>query len=233
MVAFFVILTIIGFILVDSIVQWAEARQGRAAGRATLRPELVPALVWETISVPPGLFLDEGHTWIRLEPSGRTLIGMDEFARRVIGRVDAVDLPKVGSVVRRGDPLFAITQNGRRAVFRAPLSGVVSAVNEDFARRPETGQRDPYEEGWICAVKPKDLAAHLRHLFIAEDAQAWLRWEIERLKEFLTWRPIQPALGQVLQDGGQWTEGIMEMLDEGSWEEFARMFLRSPQSSGE
>jgi len=234
MVAFFVILTIIGFILVDSFVQWAEARQGRALKRTAPRPELVPALALETISVPAGLFLDAGHTWIRLEPSGRTLIGMDEFARRAIGRMDAVELPNVGSVVRRGDPLFAVMQNGRRAVFRAPLTGVVSAVNENLARLPETGRTDPYEEGWVCALKPKDLAAHLRHLFVAEEARAWLRWEIERFKEFLTLRPMpQPALGQVLQDGGQWAEGILEMLDETSWEEFARTFLRSPRSSAE
>jgi|DewCreStandDraft_5_1066085.scaffolds.fasta_scaffold00034_114 glycine cleavage system H lipoate-binding protein len=234
MVAFFVILTIIGFILVDSIVQWAEARQGRALKQAAPRPTVVPALALETVTVPAGLFLDEGHTWVRLEPSGRTFIGMDEFARRAIGRVDAVELPKVGSVVRRGDPLFAIVQNGRRAIFRAPLTGVVSAVNEGFARLPETGRRDPYEEGWVCALKPMDLAAHLRHLFVAEEARAWLRWEIERFKEFLTQHPmLQPAFGQVLQDGGQWAEGILEGLDEASWEEFARTFLRSPRPSAE
>ncbi|MCS6815781.1 MAG: hypothetical protein N0A16_00805 [Blastocatellia bacterium] len=229
MVAFFVILTIIGFILVDSLVQWAEARQRRALRRVTPRPEIFPALALETVSVPAGLFLDEGHTWVRLEPNGRTLIGMDEFVRRAIGRVDAVELPKVGSVVRRGDPLFVVLQNGRRAVFRAPITGVVSAINENLARLPETGRMDPYEEGWVCALKPMNLAAHLRHLFVAEEARAWLRSEIERLKEFLTMRPmLQPALGHVLQDGGQWAEGLLETLDEVGWAEFTRTFLRSP-----
>ncbi|GBC77588.1 Glycine cleavage system H protein [bacterium HR08] len=226
MVALFVILTIIGFILVDSVVQWAEARQGRTARLPALRP----TLAFETTSIPAGLFLDEGHTWVRLEPSGRTFIGMDEFARRAIGRVDAVELPKVGATVRRGDPLFAITQEGRRAVFRAPLDGVVTAVNETLTRHPEAGRLDPYEDGWVCTLMPKNLAAHLRHLFVAEEAQAWLRCEIERFKEFLTWRPVPPAaLGHVLQDGGQWTDGVLEALDEASWEEFTRTFLRSPR----
>jgi glycine cleavage system H protein len=225
MVALFVILTIIGFILVDSVVQWAEARHGRPVRRPALRP----TLAFETVSIPAGLFLDEGHTWVRLEPSGRTFIGMDEFARRAIGRVDAVELPKVGAMVRRGDPLFAITQGGRRAVFRAPLDGVVSAVNENLMRQPETGRMDPYEDGWICTLTPKNLAAHLRHLLVAEEARAWLQREIERFKEFLTWRPMpQVALGHVLQDGGQWTDGVLEALDETGWEEFTRTFLRSP-----
>jgi len=232
MVALFVILTIVGFILMDSIVQWAEARHEQSPARSPRPLGLFPAPAIETASIPAGLFLDEGHTWVRLEPSGRTIIGMDEFVRRAIGRTSAVRLPDIGTPVRRGDPLFVLFQDGRQAVIRAPLDGVVEAVNTQFARHPETGRRDPYEEGWICIVKPKNLAAHLRHLFVAEEAHAWLRTEIERFKEFLSLRPIsQTALGHVLQDGGQWTEGVLELMDEESWDEFARTFLRSPRPS--
>ncbi len=229
MVALFVILTIVGFILIDSVVQWAEARQGLKSPKP--RWEFLPIPALEMVSVPAGLFLDEGHTWIRLEPTGRTLVGADEFVRRALGRVDAVELPEVGAVVRRGEPLFTFEQNGRRAVFHAPVDGVVSAVNEELRRYPEAGRTQPYEEGWVCALKPKNLAAHLRHLRVAEEAQQWLRQEIERFKEFLTLQSfLQTDLGHVLQDGGQWTEGILERIDEAGWEEFTRTFLRSPRS---
>jgi glycine cleavage system H protein len=234
MVALFVILTIVGFILMDSLVQWAEARHERPLGR-TLRPLglfSMPAV--ETASIPAGLFLDEGHTWVRLEPSGRTVIGMDEFVRRAIGRISAVQLPDIGTFVRRGDPLCVLFQDGRHAVIRAPVDGVVEAVNTQLARYPETGRSDPYEEGWVCIVRPKNLAAHVRRLFVAEDAEAWLRAEIERFKEFLSLRPLsQTALGHVVPDGGRWTEGVLELVDEESWTEFARTFLRSPRSVGE
>ena len=33
-------------------------------------------------------------------------------------------------------------------------------------------------------------------------------------------------LGQVLQDGGQLTGGVLEFADDGTWKQFNEMFLR-------
>lgn len=77
----------------------------------------------------PGMF-DEGHTWIQVSQLGRADVGVDSFAQRLIGRVDAVDLPEVGKEMRRGDVLFALRQGDHRAAFAAPVDGVVSAVDK-------------------------------------------------------------------------------------------------------
>src|SRR6266498_4869354 len=114
MVALFVILTIAVFVMVDSIVQWAKAKK-EAGGQAPDR--MVPAYAFEDVSAPAGLFLDPGHTWIHLTHSGAAHVGVDGFAQKLMGRIDGVDLPKVGDEVRRGDKLFAIRQGDRTAVF--------------------------------------------------------------------------------------------------------------------
>lgn len=224
MVALFVVLTIVVCVMADSIVQWAKAK--REVG---VQPEpLVPAYAFEDVSVPAGVFLDPGHTWLHLTHSGTAHVGVDGFAPGVIGRIDSVDLPAVGDEVRRGEKLFAIRQGDRTAVFNAPVDGVVKAVDEALTRNPEAIRSDPYAMGWICSLAPKNLAANLKQLRIAEEAKTWLNSEVERFQEFFAARPLEfTALGQVLQDGGQPTGGVLEMMDDETWYLFEEEFLRA------
>ena len=224
MVALFVVLTIVVCVMADSIVQWAKAKK-----EVGVQPErLVPEYAFEDVSVPAGVFLDPGHTWMHLTHSGTAHIGVDGFAPRVMGRIDSIALPAVGDEVHRGEKLFAIRQGDRTAVFNAPVDGVVKAVDEALTRNPEAIRSDPYATGWICSLSPKNLAANLKHLRVAEEAKTWLKSEVERFQEFFAARPLEfTALGQVLQDGGQPTGGVLEMMDDETWDLFAEQFLHA------
>jgi glycine cleavage system H protein len=231
MVALFVILTIVAFIAADSLVQWNEAKKEKEARQPVMPPtgSLIPAFAFEEVSVPGGVFVDAGHTWVSLDAVGRARVGLDDFIHRAVGRIDEIELPEVGHEIRRGEKLLAIHQGDREAVFAAPIDGVISSVNERLAQHPEAIKTDPYTQGWICSVKPKNLAASLRRLFIAEETMAWLNREIRRFQEFVAARPIQNmALGQVLQDGGQLTDGVLELMDEETWHLFTSEFLGRP-----
>lgn len=230
MVAILVTLTIVACIMADAIAQWAKARREQEARHpASQQGHLIPTFAFEGLSVPPGIFLDSGHTWVELDASGRVRVGMDDFAQRVIGRIDEIELPPVGEKVRQGEKLFAIRQGDRTADFMAPLDGVIHSVNQSLARHSEAIQADPYHQGWICSLSPKELAKSLRRLSIAEEAMAWLNQEVQRFQAFIFARPIENmALGHVLQDGGQPVGGILEWMDEGTWRLFSRQFLRAP-----
>ncbi|MBI3950489.1 MAG: hypothetical protein HY314_08555 [Acidobacteria bacterium] len=231
MVAIFVILTIVAFIVADSIVQWNQARKEQRARWAAPLPTMFPAFALEGVSAPDGVYVDAGHTWVGVDPSGRTHIGLDDFAQKAIGRIDEVDLPEVGQEVRRGERLFTIRQGERRADFVAPMDGVVSSVNEELSRHPDAIKADPYEQGWICGLRPKNLARNLRQLFIAEEARAWLNKEVQKFQEFLAARPVEhTVLGHVLQDGGQPTSGVLELMDEETWHLFTSEFLGRPMA---
>lgn len=226
MVALFVILTIVAFIAVDSLVQWNEAKQRQRQ----LRPvESVPRWLTfglENVEVPAGVFLGPGHTWMRLDLAGTAHVGLDQFAQRAIGRIDGVELPQPGQTVRQGEPLFTVRQGNRRASFRSPVDATVVAVNENVARHPQAIATDPYVEGWIAVIKPRQLASALRRLFIAEEARAWLKQELEKFREFIASRPLEPVtVGQALQDGGHLTAGVLELMDEETWTLFAEEFL--------
>lgn len=225
MVALFVILTILGCVGVDAIVQWRKSR-GEYATRF-LVGQLVPAEAFAAMSAPSDVFLDEGHTWVRVRPSGATDVGMDSFAQNLIGRIDSVVMPEVGKEVHRGDVLFAVRQDNRRAAFASPVDGVVTSIDKELPWHPEMIQSNPFREGWVCSVKPKNLASNLKLMRIAEEAGTWLKDEAKKFQEFFATRPLENMqLGQVLQDGGQITGGVLEFTDDETWKQFNEIFLR-------
>lgn len=229
MVAVFVVATFISFILIDGALQWSKARKQKLLKSQVREPgtglqlELAP----EAVAAPSGLFLDPGHTWLSLDASGRSKVGVDAFAPVVMGRIDSVELPEAGKVVARGERLFAVSQAGRKAYFTAPVDGVVTAVNPSIERDPALLKADPYQRGWVCMLNPTNIARDLKQLMVGEETKDWIRREIDRFRDFFSHRAVQHlALGHVMQDGGEITEGVLEMLDDQSWRLFSQEFLR-------
>ncbi|MBI3950189.1 MAG: hypothetical protein HY314_07020 [Acidobacteria bacterium] len=189
----------------------------------------MPLWAFEGITVPRGVFVDPGHTWVAVDASGWVRVGVDDFAQKVMGRIDKVELPEVGREVHRGERLFMLRQNGRAAAFTAPIDGIVQSVNEGLTRDPYGIKAVPYQHGWICTLQPKHLAEDLKPLPIAEEAVAWLKNEVHQFQQFIATRPVEnAALGHVLQDGGQLLDGVLEMMDAETWNRFNREFLRRP-----
>ena len=225
MVALFVILTILGCVGVDAVVQLRKSKRESAA--KFLVDQLIPTQAISEVAVPADVFLDEGHTWVRVRPTGGTEIGVDSFAESLLGRIDGVVMPEVGKEVHRGDVLFALKQNNRRAAFASPVDGVVTHVDRELPWHPEMIHNNPFTEGWVCSIAPKNLARNLKMMRIAEEAKTWLKDEARKFQEFFAARPIENMqLGQVLQDGGQITGGVLEFTDDETWRQFNEHFLR-------
>jgi glycine cleavage system H protein len=226
MVAIFVVLTIVAFVLVDAIVQRSEARQKLSKPKPIVFKTPVAALVSKNLSVPGTIFLGSGHTCVGLEASGQARVGLDDFVHQAVGRIDRIELPTIGQKVRQGDELFAIRQDGRKAAFKAPIDGIVNSVNESLTQNPGLIKEGLFQQGWVCALAPKNLARNLKQLLIAEDAMAWLEVEVQRFQEFIVARPIEHmALGHVLQDGGKPMGGVLELMDDETWRLFSKEFL--------
>jgi CheY-like chemotaxis protein len=131
-------------------------------------------------NVPSGLFVSEDHVWVGLFANGLLQAGVDDFAQKIFGPVQDLELPAPGTSVARGEPLVALVRNGHRIHLPAPVSGRVVAVNEELDHRPEMVNLRPYEAGWVCWIEPSDLPAELPKLRIGANATAWYEDEIER-----------------------------------------------------
>ena len=211
MVVLLFLLTVLGCVAVDL----ALRRRKQAAEEARRSPApgaLFPSRAAQEL--PGGLFVHSGHTWGKLDSSGAMQVGLDGFARGILGRVDRFELPADGATLRQGEPAFAALQSGKRIEFVSPVDGVVCAVNERINADPAAARKEPYEKGWAFAVRPSNLSRNLKKLRIGAEASAWLEKEARSFTEFLTlYRPAPVEVGVTLPDGGGHAEGVMETMD--------------------
>jgi glycine cleavage system H lipoate-binding protein len=174
--------------LLDFATRLLIRRQARLEALRAPSVRIVSPSVAETAGareycVPGGAFLSEGHAWARIEPGGQLRAGLDDFARKALGALDGIELPRAGQSVARGEPLFAVTKGTQTARFASPMTGKVVEVNEALVSDPALLTRSPYARGWVCTLQPKDLAGELGTLRIGNPVVPWYQAEIERLRQ--------------------------------------------------
>ncbi|MBP2689932.1 MAG: glycine cleavage H-protein [Deltaproteobacteria bacterium] len=94
--------------------------------------------------VPEGLFYHQGHGWLRPEPGSVGVVGLDDFAQKLIGKIDAVELPPVGSRLAQGDRGWSLVVDAVPIPMLSPVAGEVVEVNPEVLRSPEILREDPY-----------------------------------------------------------------------------------------
>jgi len=135
--------------------------------------------------IPGGVFISEGHCWVRMEEDGTVKVGIDDFARKLLGRIDAVEPPNLGMAIKRGQPLFSVKRGFRSVPFRAPLSGRIAKVNVRMKQDTESLEVTPYEGNWICVIDAEDLDTELQHLKIGKTAVSFFQDELEQAQAHL------------------------------------------------
>ena len=212
MVALFVALMFIGFLLTDAIVQ----RVGRRA----------PALREPAWQVPQGTCLFEGHSWSRPDSSFGVKVGVDELVAHALGVVDAVVLPKLGQAVEAGQPLFRLERQGRELIVRTSVTGHVAAVNTLLGARPDSIAKDPYGSGWIWAITPTQSDATLGVMRYGLKATNWLEREFHRFREFLSLQVLSDSASEATYaDGGLPAVGSLNELPLRGWDAFQVAFM--------
>ena len=103
------------------------------------------------MQIPNDLRYSSDHEWARAE--GLVIrIGITDYAQDALGDVVFVDLPKVGAELAAGAALGEVESTKSVSEIYAPVSGVVSAINDGLVGAPERINSDPYGEGWICEI---------------------------------------------------------------------------------
>lgn len=229
MVALLVLLTFLVFFVVDYLVrkrQLQSVHQGRAAtapAPTPLRPIPLTPPVYRT---PAGVYFEPGHTWLHLEEDGVAKLGIDDFARNVIGAIDEFNARAVGDKVVEGDEILRVRHGIRTIRFRAPVSGTIEEINTERMHEGELRSIEPYTDAWLYRIRPEDPSILARAMMIGTEAKDWLSREVNRLKVFLaTLAQNQPALGETMQDGGLVVSGLVEYLDDLGWKKLEGMFF--------
>ena len=179
----------------------------------------------------PGLRYHQGHTWARLDEQGLVTVGVDDFARRLVGPVDQIELPCGGSSLLQGEVGFRVGREDRWASLLSPIDGEVVEVNRALLAAPFDISDDPYGRGWICRVQPHNAALSLRNLLGGTLAHRWLEDEGGQLSASLA-----EAAGGAMADGGMPAADFERHLDQAVWQRLAERFLlrdETPETGGD
>jgi glycine cleavage system H protein len=104
------------------------------------------------MSVPAELRYTAEHEWVAIEGETAT-VGITDFAAQALGDVVFVSLPAVGCTVSAGDPCGEVESYKSVSELYSPVTGEVTAVNEELNDDPALINAEPYQLGWIFRVR--------------------------------------------------------------------------------
>jgi glycine cleavage system H protein len=117
-------------------------------------------------TIPKELLYSETHEWLR-EDDDVVVVGITEHAQSLLGEVVFVRLPEVGIDVHAGDEVCVLESVKAASDVYSPVSGRVIEVNEALEEGMSTINADPYGDGWLFKLAPRDRS-ELDHLMDAE-----------------------------------------------------------------
>ncbi len=88
------------------------------------------------IELPDDLRFSNDHEWVRVDNANVARIGVTAYATSELGDIVYVSLPTVGSSVVAGDACGELESTKSVSEIFAPVSGVVTSVNDLAIEQP-------------------------------------------------------------------------------------------------
>jgi CheY-like chemotaxis protein/glycine cleavage system H lipoate-binding protein len=177
-------------------------------------------------SIPGGVFISKNHTWVNLNQEGIAKIGIDDFAKKLIGKVSSIELPNLGMNVKAGQTLFTIKQGTRTITFNSPISGKIAQINTVLEDNVNALERTPYERNWVCALDAENLDNEIKEMHIGKSAVSFFQDDIEKFKTVFSDVLKSEQKGDEYVDDGLFI-GQLERLNDVNWNKIvAEFFVR-------
>jgi CheY-like chemotaxis protein len=198
-------------------------KQLRLKVNITHLPEARRARAGE-FSIPGGVLISGGHCWASMVQDGSVKVGLDDFAKKLLGSIDGIDFPNEGMTVKAGQPLFSVRQKHRRVQFYSPVSGQVVRVNPALRGDCAALDTTPYQRNWVCVIDADSLDVEVPKLRIGRSAVAFYQDDFDRFLKLM---------GELAPKGG--TEGYRDetfhvgelaQLDDAQWDRVATELFR-------
>jgi glycine cleavage system H lipoate-binding protein len=172
--------------------------------------------------VPMGYYFHNGHAWARIESGGYIRVGLDDFALKVLGEADALDLPLMGKELDQGKVGWGLKRKDNLADVLSPIDGVIVEVNSEIRERPDKANREPYSGGWLFMVRTPDVKATMGKLMTDQNSLAWMNAEVGNLENM-----IEDVAGPLAADGGYLASDIYGNLPDIGWNNLTKAFLKT------
>src|ERR1035438_126308 len=223
MTVILVLLTFAGFLSID----YFRSRKHILVRPAlqTAKPDALPRLAPSVVGgfqVPDNLRYHPGHTWALSESPTLVRVGLDDFASKLIGKIDRMTLPQRGQWIRQGQKIATIFRDGASVDMVSPIEGSIADVNDSVVQDPKLAQKDPYGEGWLVTVQSPDAKTNFRNLIGGAMARWWTEESAGRLQ-----RKMPMFAGALAQDGGVAVGNLAEQVPDKEWVSITKEFFLS------
>jgi glycine cleavage system H protein len=101
----------------------------------------------------------EHQVWAQPLGDGSVRVGVTALGVKLAGDLYMCRPKSVGSVVEAGRSIAVVELAKAIVSVKSPVGGEVLEVNALPAERPQLVQRDPYGDGWLARLAPRDWAA--------------------------------------------------------------------------
>ena len=126
------------------------------------------------MSYPKDYKYTKEHEWISVSGDTGT-VGITDHAQNSLGDIVFVDLPKVGADVTAGKSFGTVESVKAVSELYSPVTGNVTAINEELATAPEKINTDAHT-AWMIKVKIAN-PAELNSLLSAADYEKFVAEE--------------------------------------------------------
>ena len=168
-----------------------------------------------------------GHAWARVEYGGKVRVGIDDFALRLFGPQDEIEMPGLGEKLSQNGPQAVLKRDGNEAQTLSPVDGTVVAINHKVLNNTKMFNKDPYGEGWLMVIQPSSLRNNLKNLFFGNESQGWIDDEYFRLQNFVADAYGEEMKYRMAATGGEAISDIYGEIPEVGWNRLVSEFLHS------
>ncbi len=103
------------------------------------------------LNTPADLKYAKTDEWLRIEGSTAT-VGLSDYAQDQLNDVVFVELPEVGTALKKGERFASVESVKAASDLYAPVAGTITEVNSALTDEPELLNADPYARGWIVKL---------------------------------------------------------------------------------
>jgi glycine cleavage system H protein len=129
------------------------------------------------MNIPQELRYTKEHEWVLLD-DGVAIVGVTDFAQTELGDIVYVELPAVGTQLSAMEAFGNVESVKSVSDLFCPVAGVVADINTRLGDSPELLNSDPYGEGWLVRLEPKDVS-EIDALLTAEEYADYIGAETE------------------------------------------------------
>lgn len=124
-------------------------------------------------NLPDELLYDvDNHIWFKEMGDGTVRLGMTTVATAMAGQLVAFTPKKAGKAIDAGKSCATVESGKWVGPAKSAAAGEVVAVNDALVANPKLANEDPYDKGWMVALKPTDWPAAKAKLATGADMVA-------------------------------------------------------------